>query len=151
MDDWTVWAENRNNWKKEYGMRTVTEQYSYGMHDLVNVLISFSVSQTEKKIIVHIRSYMLNRNQEQGQRDKYISGVQTNGFENIYNYEIYPDGKISLSHSILPQGRLPQWLMRIGLTTEISSDFQSISWYGRGPQENYPDRKSGYPVRNISV
>lgn len=146
LDDWTVWAENRNNWKKEYGMRTVTEQYSYGMHDLVNVLISFSVSQTEKKIIVHIRSYMLNRNQEQGQRDKYISGVQTNGFENIYNYEIYPDGKISLSHSILPQGRLPQWLMRIGLTTEISSDFQSISWYGRGPQENYPDRKSGYPI-----
>lgn len=146
QDDWTVWSENRNGWKQEYGMRTVTEQYSHGMHDLVNIPVSFNVSQTENKAIVQIRSYMLNRNQEKVQRDKYISGVQTNGFENIYNYEIYPNGEILLSHSILPQGSLPQWLMRIGLTTEISKDFQSISWYGRGPQENYPDRKSGYPI-----
>lgn len=146
LDDWTVWSENRNGWKKEYGMRTATEQYSYGMHDLVNILADFNVNQTRNKAVIQIRSYMLNRDQDKVQRDKYISGVQTNGFESIYNYEIDADGKITLSHSVLPQGRLPQWLMRIGLTTEISKEFRMISWYGRGPQENYPDRKSGYPV-----
>lgn len=146
LDDWTVWSENRNGWKREYGMKTVTEQYSHGMHDLVNVLASFDVSQAEGKVIVRVRSYMLNRDQEKVQRDKYISGVQANGFENIYNYEIYPDGRVAIAHTVLPQGRLPQWLMRIGLSTEIADDFKSISWYGRGPEENYPDRKSGYPV-----
>ena len=91
-------------------MRTVTEQYSHGMHDLVNVLASFDARQIDNKIIVNVRSYMLNRDQEKVQRDKYISGVQTNGFENIYKYEIFPNGEITLSHSILPQGRMPQWV-----------------------------------------
>lgn len=146
LDDWTVWSETRTGWKKEYGMRTVTEQYSHGMHDLVNVLASFDARQIDNKMIVNVRSYMLSRDQEKVQRDKYISGVQTNGFENIYKYEIFPNGEITLSHSILPQGRLPQWLMRIGLCTEISDDFQVVNWYGRGPHENYPDRKTGYPI-----
>lgn len=72
--------------------------------------------------------------------------MQTNGFENIYKYEVYSNGEIAISHSILPQGNLPQWLLRIGLTTQISEDFKNVTWYGRGPQENYPDRKSGYPI-----
>lgn len=146
LDDWTIWSENRNGWKREFGMKTVTEQYSHGMHDLVNVLASFHTTAMENKIIIQVRSYMLNKNQSRTQRDKYISGIQANGFENIYKYEIYPDGEIVLSHIINPQGKLPQWLMRIGLKMEISNEFQAINWYGRGPEENYPDRKSGYPI-----
>ncbi len=146
LDDWTVWSENRVGWKREYGMRTATEQYSHGMDNLVNVLVDFDSSHTEGKAVVEVRSYMLNRNIDMVQRDKYISGVQANGFENIYKYEIFPDGNIVLSHTILPQGRLPQWLLRVGLTAEISGEFEDVTWYGRGPQENYPDRKSGYAV-----
>ena len=146
LDDWTIWSENRIGWKREYGMRTVTEQYSHGMHDLVNVLASFDKIVMEDKMIINVRSYMLNKNHNRTQRDKYISGIQANGFENIYKYEIYPDGEIVISHTINPQGRLPQWLMRIGLRMEISNEFQTINWYGRGPNENYPDRKSGYPI-----
>ncbi len=146
LDDWTVWSENRVGWKREYGMRTATEQYSHGMDDLVNVLVDFDSAHTDGKAVVEVRSYMLNRNIDHVQRDKYISGVQANGFENIYRYEISADGEIVLSHTILPQGRLPQWLLRVGLTTEISDEFKAVSWYGRGPQENYPDRKSGYAV-----
>lgn len=146
LDDWTVWSESRFGWKKEYGMRTVSEQYSFGMDDLVNVPVSFSVKDIGNKTIVEIRTYMLCKEKKHIQLDKYISGVQTNGFENIYKYEVYPNGEIAISHSILPQGNLPQWLMRIGLTVQISDDFKNVTWYGRGPQENYPDRKSGYPI-----
>ena len=28
----------------------------------------------------------------------------------------------------------------------MDKHFDQLEWYGRGPQENYPDRKSGYPV-----
>ena len=33
-------------------------------------------------------------------------------------------------------------LPRIGATFEVASRFTKIRWYGRGPHENYPDRKS---------
>lgn len=51
---------------------------------------------------------------------------------------------------IVPQGRLPRWLMRIGLTMEIDSTYNNILWYGRGPQENYPDRKQDIRLDNIA-
>ena len=28
----------------------------------------------------------------------------------------------------------------------VPKQFQTMTWYGRGPQENYWDRKAGYPV-----
>ena len=28
----------------------------------------------------------------------------------------------------------------------MANDFDRITWYGRGPEENYPDRKTGYQV-----
>ena len=34
-------------------------------------------------------------------------------------------------------------LPKIGLTTKVSSKFSNFEWYGRGPYENYPDRKIG--------
>ena len=26
----------------------------------------------------------------------------------------------------------------------LDNEYDQVEWYGRGPQENYPDRKSGY-------
>jgi beta-galactosidase len=28
----------------------------------------------------------------------------------------------------------------------VSGELENIRWYGRGPEENYPDRKTGYPI-----
>lgn len=146
LDDWTAMSENRKGWKREYGMRTVTEQYSTGMDDLTNVLASFDTQKSEKQVNVNVCSYMLTHDNAIVQRDKYISGIQTNGFENRYTYSITPDGTIKLKHVIQPNGALPQWLLRMGLTMTLSKSLQQVKWYGRGPQENYPDRKTGYPI-----
>lgn len=146
LDDWTVWSENRNGWKKEYGMRTATEQYSTGMDNLTNMLAGFEIQKSEKQVNVNIRSYMLTHDNRVIQRDKYISGIQTNGFENRYTFSITPDGTIKLRHVVQPNGVLPQWLMRMGLTMTLSKSLEQVKWYGRGPQENYPDRKTGYPI-----
>ncbi|HNX80461.1 MAG TPA: beta-galactosidase small subunit, partial [Prolixibacteraceae bacterium] len=35
---------------------------------------------------------------------------------------------------------------RIGLQFVLNQKFQNIQWYGRGPQENYSDRKTGAAV-----
>ena len=37
-------------------------------------------------------------------------------------------------------------LPKVGMLLKLPQEFQLISWYGRGPLENYPDRKYGSPV-----
>ena len=41
---------------------------------------------------------------------------------------------------------MPLWLPRIGLTMTLATDYDQVAYYGRGPEENYPDRKTGYKV-----
>ena len=42
--------------------------------------------------------------------------------------------------------KLPLWLPRVGMTLTLDERLNQVEWYGRGPQENYPDRKTGYKI-----
>src|SRR5690606_12922371 len=66
--------------------------------------------------------------------------------ENVYRYTVYGDGTVNIYHSVNPQGNMPLWLPRIGLTMTLNGSLSNVEWYGRGPQANYPDRKRGYRV-----
>ncbi len=37
--------------------------------------------------------------------------------------------------------RLQTRLPRLGFTTHLANPYEDVTWYGRGPQESYPDRK----------
>lgn len=37
-------------------------------------------------------------------------------------------------------------LPRLGVFFKLHKDFRDLTWFGRGPGENYPDRKTGSPV-----
>ena len=37
-------------------------------------------------------------------------------------------------------------MIRFGVKMELEKDFDSAEWYGRGPHETYPDRKSGAKI-----
>lgn len=76
-----------------------------------------------------------------------IVQVQTN---NVYKegkitttstYTIFSDGTIDLKSTFLPQGVLPE-LPRLGIALCLSPSYDTFIWYGRGPQDNYPDRKT---------
>lgn len=54
---------------------------------------------------------------------------------------VYGDGTIDLRSTFSSEGTLPE-LPRLGIALVLSKDLQDLSWYGRGPHENYPDRKS---------
>ena len=57
------------------------------------------------------------------------------------NYTIYPDGQIKVAAVFhTGHGYLPP---RFGLRMSLVPDNELVKWYGRGPFENYPDRKSG--------
>jgi len=56
-------------------------------------------------------------------------------------YTVSSGGQIDLECRFYPIGYLPE-LPRLGIAFAINPDYSNFSWYGRGPQENYPDRKT---------
>ena len=57
-------------------------------------------------------------------------------------YSIYSDGSIQVENMFEAiKGKYPL-LLRAGNDLTISGDFANINWYGRGPGENYWDRKT---------
>jgi beta-galactosidase len=41
---------------------------------------------------------------------------------------------------------MPDWLPKIGIQMTLADSLRHFQWYGRGPQETYPDRKTGAKV-----
>jgi beta-galactosidase len=71
-------------------------------------------------------------------------------FANRFVYTIRPDGMIRLDHTVTPDVELPgyppgqiAWLQKLGLSFIMAPGIQTIEWFGKGPFETYPDRKTG--------
>jgi len=57
-------------------------------------------------------------------------------------YTIHPGGRLKVTATIKPlREKLPE-LPRFGLNVELNGIFNSVKWYGRGPYENYWDRRT---------
>ncbi len=74
-----------------------------------------------------------------------VEVAKTNGYKNgaIHSrliYTVLADGQMDLVCHFIPEGELPE-LPRLGIGLAIADEFNRFSWYGRGPDENYPDRK----------
>ncbi len=63
-----------------------------------------------------------------------------------YEYVIYADGAIKVNVQFNSKDSSLPELPRLGMQVLINKEFSNVSWYGRGPQENYWDRKSGASV-----
>lgn len=60
-------------------------------------------------------------------------------------WTVHGDGVIDLLNRFEPFGTLPP-LPRMGLLMRLGREYEFVSWYGRGPHENYPDRKCSADV-----
>lgn len=67
-------------------------------------------------------------------RTKYLSGIRT-------DYKVTPDGRIAVSMEC--RNIVPVNLPRFGITFELAEGIDGIDYYGKGPHENYCDRKTG--------
>lgn len=58
-------------------------------------------------------------------------------------YTIKNNGELKIDYSFKPnKTELPN-IPRLGMYITLPKDFKSTSWYGKGPQESYWDRKTG--------
>jgi beta-galactosidase len=74
----------------------------------------------------------------------------TPSFETRYRYRVYGTGDLTVEVEADPNQSLvdtvDDYLPKVGLRTELPRAFDRFEWFGRGPTETYPDRKSGTPV-----
>ena len=67
----------------------------------------------------------------------------TVGLKNsVATYKVYPDGKLYVFHSAIPT----KGMLRFGYQMTMESSMEYITWYGRGPQPTYIDRKLGSKI-----
>ncbi|KAL1654834.1 hypothetical protein SLS61_002583 [Didymella pomorum] len=72
--------------------------------------------------------------------------------DSIILYTFKGDGSLSIRVNGIPQGEnLPRTLPRIGLVTELPSQFQNVEWFGRGKGESYRDSKLSQPIGKYNV
>lgn len=104
--------------------------------------------------------YFLHRQQEQlesftlEEQETYTEvNVETHfsvlsmafGFKACYQYRIYEDGVMTLDLKLRGfkySKFVPEFIPRIGIEMKLPKEMRNVTWYGLGPEENYPDMKS---------
>jgi beta-galactosidase len=132
-DEWGSRSSGVIHWGEGYGRMAATDWYTTGIDHLSVKMESVSYTATEKQVVIEVRDVMtMNR--------------PSNGFQNKYIYTIDAFGEMSIHHTVIPYGDMPAWLPRMGTSWILDKSLEQVRWYGRGPEENYPDRKSGYKI-----
>src|SRR5690606_2612028 len=76
----------------------------------------------------------------------YLRPLDETRFDYEVRYGIRNDGGIDVDLRVVCGGAQPQFLPRLGLMLTLPRSLDRLTWYGRGPQESYADRKAGAPV-----
>lgn len=75
----------------------------------------------------------------------YISPL-FNGSYHV-SYDITPVGTVEVSSELsLDKGQELPDIPRVGMQLVMPGEYQFVRWFGRGPQENYADRKTGAAI-----
>ena len=60
----------------------------------------------------------------------------------VLEYTVHPNGRLKIKHAATPLQRP----YRIGMSAVLTEGYCNFTWYGRGPHENYCDRKTSADV-----
>ena len=117
---------DRRGWKPQ---KKLKEWYNVELK-LQNIL----VDKSQKGIVKIVSNYTL---------------IDHNASANVV-YIINGDGVIKVEYRLNPSSGLPN-IPKIGMQCGIMRSYDRISWYGRGPRENYIDRRYGFDVGIYSL
>jgi len=59
------------------------------------------------------------------------------------SYALNGEGKLEVNADYQPKADTIPLIPKFGMRMRIPASYNNIEWYGRGPYENYPDRKTG--------
>ncbi|MFI5728517.1 glycoside hydrolase family 2 TIM barrel-domain containing protein [Kribbella sp. NPDC051587] len=107
-----------------------------GLDRLATTVADFTVNQADDAVIVTARSTAA------------APGVTDASFRQTMVYTVSGNGEVRVYHRADPQGkaRTVPYLPRVGFSLKVPDAFKQFTYYGRGPVENYSDRKDATPV-----
>ena len=134
---------------------TASAWFGNGLHTLKDKALDVKVDTSSPgcvRIIAHVKSQGETADKVPEQNSgfhKIVKGVALGGngfhFDSIYSWTILPGGIVvfdSAGTGMGPSIVLP----RVGQELHLSPVLSHFDWYGRGPDENYPDRKQGSDI-----
>ncbi|HSY17073.1 MAG TPA: glycoside hydrolase family 2 TIM barrel-domain containing protein [Candidatus Acidoferrales bacterium] len=116
---------------KGFGKWLARDWHEAGLTNLSRHANSFAISQMkpyEVKITTMVTSSAIN-----------------GGYKLMTAWTIGGDGSVEMDNAFEPSGNLPL-LPQVGVVLELAKDCENVRWLGRGPWENYADRKTGADV-----
>jgi beta-galactosidase len=129
-----VWRSPISNELSGWGRSEAEPWYRTGLNRLRNAETDFN--------------YDINNN-ELNTTTKIIYTLPENDdiITSEFIYKISSTGVLTITHNIEFLGYFNyEWLPRIGMKFIVPESFNKVKWYGRGPFENYPDRKTGAKI-----
>ena len=140
------------------GAGFVGDWFRYGLYDLGHKALSREVKQLKNgavQLVFTVESQGKegcrqvygngNRDPESAYRfdkDTKELGADDFKFTTTQVYTVWPDGSVEL-HSAISANRASVVLPRLGYVMELPASFNTFDYYGRGPVNNYADRKTG--------
>jgi beta-galactosidase len=120
-----VWRAPTDN-DKGFGNWLARDWREAGLTNLIRRVDSFEVSQPRSG---EVRVMIVA-----------TSTAATGAFVHRAVWTVRGDGSLDMDNEFKPSGDLPP-LPRIGVVMRVAGAFENLRWYGRGPWENYSDRK----------
>lgn len=119
-------TDNDDNWLfgEKFGMKWI----DHGFNRLLTRILSIELKVTKQGNAIFEVEYNL------------AAKSFRPAFQCKTSYEIFLSGDIMINHSVIPSKDLPV-LPRIGFEMILPEGFENVEWFGRGPHENYDDRK----------
>lgn len=69
--------------------------------------------------------------------------TNTSDYKQVYT--VFSTGDVRVTSTLTPGEDLPM-IPEVGNMLTIPKEFDNVTWYGKGPEENYIDRQTGYRV-----
>ena len=111
---------------KGFGKWLARDWREVGLSNLVRHVDSFEVEQT-KSDEIKISTVA-------------TSSASSGGYKLKTIWTVRSDGVMDMDNQFEPSGTLPL-LPRVGVVMQLAKNFENVHWLGRGPWENYSDRK----------
>jgi len=136
-----VWRAPTDNdgsyWPDGTNKRTCKLWLDAGLNEMQNAVKSFEIEASGSDRLAFVTTCVLSNQKN------------TAGFNYEVTYMVFSDGTFSMDTKVEPFGELPN-LPRLGYRLILPDDFNRFQWYGRGPHENYTDRKVGALIGDYS-
>ena len=71
-----------------------------------------------------------------------VTGSKSAGFTHETEWTFGADGAVAVRNTVTPHGTMPLALPRLGLSFRLDGALENMRYHGRGPRENYIDRKT---------